>query len=55
MRSDPVLIFDEAESIGRGRTDTASRFAAALAMIRKTERHRPMLIGHDIDSTGGDR
>ena len=50
-RPDPVLIFDEMSMSAR--RETAKRFASELAMLRKTERSRPFVIGHDIEEVDG--
>ncbi|SEH14653.1 hypothetical protein SAMN04487967_1705 [Natronorubrum sediminis] len=48
----PVFVFDEANTHGTGRTDTALRTAAALGpqltKLRKTET-TPLVIGHGED------
>jgi len=50
-RPDTVLIFDEAAMSAR--REKAKRFASELAMVRKTERSRPFVIGHDIEEVDG--
>ncbi|MCU4743381.1 hypothetical protein [Natronoglomus mannanivorans] len=43
-----VFVFDEPNASGLGRTNTAAHFGRELATLRKTEKPKPLCLGHEL-------